>query len=120
VALGTSLLDPTRTGLHLTDQNGGRCTARIDRFHVEASGPLRVCVLATGVFLDPEDRLVVEFDLEYHFFPGLATVRLHYTLRNPRAAPMVANSWKAARVWRHLVIGPDSSMESSGFQEVDL
>jgi hypothetical protein len=92
-SLGTPLLNPTRSGFRLTDQQGRPCTARIDQFRVEEAGPLRVCVLATGVFLDPEDRLFVEFDLEYHFFAGLATVRLHCTLRNPRAAHHPGGLW---------------------------
>jgi hypothetical protein len=91
--LGTPLLNPSCCGLRLTDQQGRACTTRVDQFRIEEAGPLRACIVAEGVFLDTAAHPLIDFELEYHFFAGLATVRLHYTLRNPRAARHPGGLW---------------------------
>jgi hypothetical protein len=89
---GAPILDPTVTQTVLIDQWGRPRRPRIERYEIEASGPVRATVRFDGSF-EGRPRSRCRFRARISFFAGLALVRINLTLHNPRRARHRGGLW---------------------------
>jgi hypothetical protein len=89
---GQPVFDSARSGLTVTDAQGGLHTAEIRSVAIEERGPLRSVVRLMGRVAAGRGR---HFDItaRVHFFAGLATARVLLTLINPDRAAHPGGFW---------------------------
>jgi hypothetical protein len=90
---GVEAIDATRTLLTAEDGSGAPLAVRSRRVEILEAGPIRSAVRVEGDFSGPDDRPLLRFVLDAHFFAGSATVRLELTLHNPSAAEHRGGFW---------------------------
>src|SRR5262249_539468 len=88
----TPAASPVKTSALVVDAAGHSYHAAVRSVRVEEAGPLRACVQVPGSLHSQRDELA-EVQLPLHFFAGSATVRLSFTIRNPRRADHPGGLW---------------------------
>ena len=89
---GRSLLEST--AIVAEDQHGARYHFLIHRTIVERSGSLGAVLRIEGQFVDASlGRRWLDGVMRLHFFAGLATVKIEFSVTNPRAARHPGGAW---------------------------
>ena len=89
---GVTILDTERTQSVLTFERGQSVRPRIERFEIEAHGPVRATVRFDGTF-SHRRRDSIRFCARLSLFAGLSLVRADLTLHNPRRAQHRGGLW---------------------------
>jgi len=89
---GTDLIDPADCGAHLLTESGVCCPAEIRQTQWIVRGPLRATLQLQGVFLHKR-KSFADFTSYLTFFKDLATVKMEFTICNPRAARHKGGFW---------------------------
>ncbi len=88
-------------GIKLTDEAGGSITARsgkIEKFEIEAAGPVRATVAVEGSLADPDGEPLVDYTARLHFYAGTGFVRVFFTLENHNPTrPLPGAHWVLGR-----------------------
>ena len=88
----TPVLDTGNTRTVLVDAKGRNCHPQIERYELEANGPVRATVLFEGT-IKGRRRYRYRFRARLSFFSGLSLVRIELTLHNPRRARHRGGLW---------------------------
>lgn len=89
---GTSILGATSVQALLRDRRGRIRRPRIERSQIEARGPARATVCFDGAFEGGRGECC-RFRARLSFFAGSSSVRLEFTLHNPRRARHTGGLW---------------------------
>jgi len=89
---GKPILNALRSQTTLIDARGRIRRPRIERYEIEASGPVRATVRFEGSF-DGRRRDRCRFCARLSFFAGSSLVRVELTLHNPRRAHHRGGLW---------------------------
>jgi len=90
---GSELIESSIPQLTLQDVKGNKLTVKQSRPKIEESGPLHCSVLTTGTFNDNKGKFFANFTIRYSFWAGLSTVKVEFTLHNPKAALHAGGLW---------------------------
>ena len=91
---GNQVLDSTSPGVVLVDANDRTYQATIAKLTVETSGPLRTTIYMEGSFSHhAEKRHIAVFFSRAHFFAGHSSMKMDFTVKNPRAAKHRGGLW---------------------------
>jgi hypothetical protein len=93
---GVNLLGKLGAQFRLTDSAGREHVPVADRTYVEEQGPLRASVVVEGHFGSHRRGLPLVFKSRLIFISGLASVRVEFSVRNPRAATHSGGLWDLA------------------------
>jgi len=88
----TPVLDEGNSRTVLVDAKGRSCYPQIERYELEANGPVRATVLFEGT-IKGRRRQRYRFQARLSFFSGLSLVRIELTLHNPRRARHRGGLW---------------------------
>jgi len=91
---GRTMIDPSRSGLEVTDADGRKLATTVTGIRCEEVGPLRVVVSVDGAISRPGRRTLLLFRARVHFFAGMSTVRHEVTIHNPRRAAHPGGFWE--------------------------
>lgn len=86
---GCDLLQPSISGVRLTDARGQVCAPRVREAVVEDRGPVRATVRLEGVFEGTSCRFVARLC----FFAGTGLIRCRLTVHNPNRARHQGGLW---------------------------
>lgn len=92
VTEGIDVIDGSKAGFILMDENNRQYEPKIKNISVETHGNLRVTIKVDGVFQN-KNKKILQFIARIHFFANHSFVRLDFTLRNPRAAKHPKGLW---------------------------
>jgi len=110
VAVGaTSLVSAGSEGVVVVDGAGGRFTSANDTgasVAIEENGPVRAVVRASGTLKSSTGARLCEYLVRLHFFRGKSYVRAWVSLRNAKASPATAFTFRNAEVVVPLAPGP--------------
>ena len=88
---GRPVLDST--AIVAEDQSGARYHFVIHRTLVERCGSLNAVLRSEGHFVDASRRRWLDATMRLHFFAGLGTVKVEFSVTNPRAARHPGGAW---------------------------
>ena len=88
---GRALLQST--AIVAEDQNGHTYPFMIHRTLIERTGLLRAVIRLDGHFADRSTRRWLDGTMRLHFFAGLGTVKIEFSVTNPRAAKHPGGAW---------------------------
>jgi hypothetical protein len=77
----------------LTDEHDRVWQPCIDAWTVETRNPLRLVLRFDGTFKTGQKTHVLRYTCRIHFFAGKSTVRIDFTIHNPRAARHPGGVW---------------------------
>jgi hypothetical protein len=81
------------TGIVAEDARGTRYPFTIQRALIERAGALRAVIRLDGHFIDRARRRWLDGSMRLHFFAGLGTVKIDFSVTNPRAARHPGGAW---------------------------
>jgi hypothetical protein len=81
------------TAIVAEDRHGAQYHFLINRTIVERSGSLRAVIRIEGQFVDGSRRRWLDAVMRLHFFAGLGTVKIEFSVTNPRAAKHPGGAW---------------------------
>jgi hypothetical protein len=81
------------TAIVAEDHSGARYHVLIHRSIVERSGSHGAVLRSEGHFVDATGRRWLDATMRLHFFAGLGTVRVEFSVTNPRAARHPGGAW---------------------------
>jgi hypothetical protein len=87
------LLDETRTGLAIEDEQGRVFRPHVESLELVEAGPVRAVVRLRGAFVAEGTTPLADLDACLHFFAGSAAVRFEVTIRNSRKAEHPGGLW---------------------------
>jgi len=90
---GRKILDTVFPQFILKDENGKACHPQIEHLGIETNNALRLVIRFDGSFAFGKESHPLTYSARLHFFAGNPTVRLDFTLWNPRAARHLGGLW---------------------------
>ncbi|MCX5679741.1 MAG: hypothetical protein NTZ95_03685 [Candidatus Omnitrophica bacterium] len=90
---GRDALDRANTKLVITDEEGREREPKIERIFIETEGPLRTTIRTEGYIDNSMGKVLVKLYSRTTFFAGKNTVKIEYTIRNPRRAKHPGGFW---------------------------
>ena len=122
---GRNILDQANTKLVMIDEKDGEHEPKIDRIFVETEGPLRTTIKTEGHIDDILGNVLVNLHSRTTFFAGKNTVKIDYTIHNPRRAKHPGGFWDlgdgGSAYFKdfsvHIVLTPDTKADAEWITE---